>query len=437
MSVGIKVTSFQRGDCAATISRGQQSRLARRLTAAGFVAAMAFSPLIVDRRRRGRCGSRIVRQRPYPRDAAPRPARRRTGEDRGPPWRQGQQDHPIRPPRRRPSAQCFRTGGRRVSWPTTPTSSSPSSTRRSPRTSRPTTPISAASGTHEDRRNTAWDTTQGSWRHDRDPGHRRRRHAPGSLRADGAGLELLQQQLQHRRRERPRHLGCGYRGRDEQQRHGRGGDRRKAKIMPIRIADASGTAYWSKIAQGISYAADHGARVASISYEGLLSSSSIISAAQYMSSKGGLVVIAAGNCGCNPGLTPSTSMIPVSATDSQRQVHQLLELRQLRRHVGAWHLHLHDQGRWRLCAGHRHVVFQPHRRWNHRADDVGQPETFEYPDREPAVLDRNRPRRSRPRHLFRPWARECGGCRAGGAGNDDDRRHAAHLPRPSRHPRPT
>ena len=89
-----------------------------------------------------------------------------------------------------------------------------------------------------------------------------------------------------------------------------------ARLMPIRISDTTGTGYWSMIAQGISYAADHGARVANISYENLLQSSSIISAAQYMKSKGGLVVVAAGNCGCNPNLTPSTSMIPVSATDA-------------------------------------------------------------------------------------------------------------------------
>jgi thermitase len=90
----------------------------------------------------------------------------------------------------------------------------------------------------------------------------------------------------------------------------------KAKIMPIRISDTSGTAYWSHIAQGITWAADHGARVANISYEGLPKSSSIISAAQYMRSKGGLVVVAAGNCSCNAGITPTTSMISVSATDA-------------------------------------------------------------------------------------------------------------------------
>ena len=94
----------------------------------------------------------------------------------------------------------------------------------------------------------------------------------------------------------------------------------RANLMPIVIADSSGVGYWSLIAQGISYAADHGARLANISYENLLSSSSIVSAAQYMKSKNGLVVIAAGNCGCNANLTPSTSMIPVSATDANDQI---------------------------------------------------------------------------------------------------------------------
>jgi hypothetical protein len=94
----------------------------------------------------------------------------------------------------------------------------------------------------------------------------------------------------------------------------------KARIMPLRISDSTGTAYWSNIASAISYAIDHGARVANISYENLLQSSSIISAAQYMKSKNGLVVVAAGNCGCNANFTPSTSMISVSATDANDQI---------------------------------------------------------------------------------------------------------------------
>lgn len=89
-----------------------------------------------------------------------------------------------------------------------------------------------------------------------------------------------------------------------------------AKIMPIRVTDASGNAYASTIAQGITYAADHGARVANVSISGVASSSTTLSAAQYMKNKGGLVVVAAGNNGVNENIAATTTMIPVSATDS-------------------------------------------------------------------------------------------------------------------------
>lgn len=89
-----------------------------------------------------------------------------------------------------------------------------------------------------------------------------------------------------------------------------------AKIMPIRIADANAYAYWSTVAQGLTYAADKGARVANVSYVGVAGSSSVQSAANYMRSKGGLVVVCAGNNGIDEGLAPTTTMIPVSATDS-------------------------------------------------------------------------------------------------------------------------
>jgi hypothetical protein len=89
----------------------------------------------------------------------------------------------------------------------------------------------------------------------------------------------------------------------------------QARIMPLRISDTSGTGYFSAIAQAITHAADNGARVASISYANLLQSSAVLSAAQYMKSKGGLVVIAAGNSGASESFTPSTNVITVSATD--------------------------------------------------------------------------------------------------------------------------
>ena len=94
----------------------------------------------------------------------------------------------------------------------------------------------------------------------------------------------------------------------------------QARIMPLRISDSTGYALWSTIAQGITFAADKGARVASISYSNLLQSSAVMSAAQYMKNKGGLVVISAGNNGVNESFTPSTSAISVSATDSNDQI---------------------------------------------------------------------------------------------------------------------
>lgn len=89
-----------------------------------------------------------------------------------------------------------------------------------------------------------------------------------------------------------------------------------ARIMPIRITnDSSGYAYWSDIARGLTWAADQGARVANISYEAT-NSSSIASAAQYLQSKGGVTVVAAGNSSTDPGYSDSPYMISVSATDS-------------------------------------------------------------------------------------------------------------------------
>jgi thermitase len=89
-----------------------------------------------------------------------------------------------------------------------------------------------------------------------------------------------------------------------------------ARIMPVRIADANAWASWSTVAQGLTWAADKGARVANISYVGVAGSSSVRSAAQYMQGKGGLVVVAAGNNNRDEGISPTTTMIPVSATDS-------------------------------------------------------------------------------------------------------------------------
>ncbi|MCW9057571.1 MAG: S8 family serine peptidase [Gammaproteobacteria bacterium] len=89
-----------------------------------------------------------------------------------------------------------------------------------------------------------------------------------------------------------------------------------ATLLPIRVTNRSdGYAYFSDIARGLTWAADQGARVANISY-GATPSYAISSAARYMKSKGGLVVVSAGNSGTDPGFGDNPDLISVSATNS-------------------------------------------------------------------------------------------------------------------------
>jgi thermitase len=89
----------------------------------------------------------------------------------------------------------------------------------------------------------------------------------------------------------------------------------RAKIMPIRIANADLWADASVVAAAITWAADHGARIASISYSGMAGNATVLAAADYMRAKGGLVVVAAGNAGGEEAFAATTKLIPVSATD--------------------------------------------------------------------------------------------------------------------------
>lgn len=89
-----------------------------------------------------------------------------------------------------------------------------------------------------------------------------------------------------------------------------------AKIMPVRVTDDTGYAYYSTVAKGLIWAADNGARVANISIAGAASSSTINNAAGYFKSKGGVVIIAAGNDGKLQNLTTATNSIVVAATDA-------------------------------------------------------------------------------------------------------------------------
>jgi thermitase len=88
-----------------------------------------------------------------------------------------------------------------------------------------------------------------------------------------------------------------------------------SRLMPIRVSDRSdGSAYWSDIVSGLIWAADHGARVANISYD-IGASMAVTHAAQYFRSLGGLVVNAAMNDGIDPGYSDNPYLITVSATD--------------------------------------------------------------------------------------------------------------------------
>lgn len=87
-----------------------------------------------------------------------------------------------------------------------------------------------------------------------------------------------------------------------------------AKVMPIRITDSAGTAYYSTIASGVIHAADRGVRVVNCSYGFLFKNASVQSAGNYLKSKGGLLVVSAGNNGVDEAAADTTAMITVSAT---------------------------------------------------------------------------------------------------------------------------
>ncbi|MDB5756690.1 MAG: hypothetical protein JWR56_3118, partial [Massilia sp.] len=92
-----------------------------------------------------------------------------------------------------------------------------------------------------------------------------------------------------------------------------------AKIMPMRISDTAGNlTYYSIIANSLTWAADHGARVANISY--IISQvATVQNAAQYMRNKGGVVVASAGNTGALDSTPNTSTILTVAATDSADQ----------------------------------------------------------------------------------------------------------------------
>ena len=91
------------------------------------------------------------------------------------------------------------------------------------------------------------------------------------------------------------------------------------KIMMIRISNnAYGWAYWSDMAEGIIWAADHGAKVLSISFGGTSPSATIQSAVDYAYSKGVFIAASAGNSNSSTQSYPAACnhVVAVGATDA-------------------------------------------------------------------------------------------------------------------------
>jgi hypothetical protein len=87
--------------------------------------------------------------------------------------------------------------------------------------------------------------------------------------------------------------------------------------MPIRVTDTSGMGYSSTISKGLTWAVDNGARIMNLSFGGVAGSATVRNAAQYAMDQGGLVVAAAGNCGCDDNTAETPYLFSVGATDSQ------------------------------------------------------------------------------------------------------------------------
>jgi subtilisin family serine protease len=86
-------------------------------------------------------------------------------------------------------------------------------------------------------------------------------------------------------------------------------------LLPVRVTDTNGNGLISVIANGLTWAADQGARVANISFT-VSTSPTVTSAAQYFQSKGGVLTAAAGNNGLVYSSADNPYILTVSATDA-------------------------------------------------------------------------------------------------------------------------
>ena len=189
----------------------------------------------------------------------------------------------------------------------------------------------------------------------------------------------------------------------------------RAKIMPVRISDATCNTTLSLIASGLTWAADHGADIANISYSNLYKSSTVISAATYLRNKGGETVVSANNNAINEGSANTTSMITVSATDQYDSLASF----------SSWgpmvdvaapgvtvQTTLWNSG---YGWGTGNLVFDAGRSRHGCADHVGQSSTHAGSDRERAVLNCHESRCHGVRLLLRLGQGQRGCCSVSGS----------------------
>lgn len=92
----------------------------------------------------------------------------------------------------------------------------------------------------------------------------------------------------------------------------------KATILPVKVLDKDGVGTYADVAEGITYAADKGARIVNLSLGGSSDSLTLKQAVSYAQNKGSIVVAAAGNNGSSTPSYPAAyaGVLAVSASDS-------------------------------------------------------------------------------------------------------------------------
>ena len=164
-----------------------------------------------------------------------------------------------------------------------------------------------------------------------------------------------------------------------------------AKLMPVRVTDTSGIGTLSAFANGLTYAADHGARIANLSFP-VQSSSSTQAAAQYFINKGGVVFNSAGNY-ASTRFDAAEQFAGVGIRDREYgHPRQLVELWPLRRPVRSRRRDLDDEPGRRLFGSIGHIVLEPSVRRRRRVDDERQSLAGAVADRQPAGVERGRSR---------------------------------------------